>query len=316
MSELKYIFGPVPSRRLGRSLGINVVPEKICSLDCLYCEIGKTNALTLKRAPYYKAEHIIKEFSSNIDKFNGMFDVITVTGAGEPTLNSELNLILEGIKNHTDKPVALLTNATTLDNEDVYNTMLNFDIVVPSLDGVNDEDFSKINKPEKSIKTADIINNLIRFSNEYKEHLYLEILFCKNVNDSKEHIEQFKKILPQIRAEKVQLGTIHRPPAYSNTEKVSPDFLLNTAREFIKSGIPAEVTSGFHQVYENAKSLNLHDLIPALLIMRPCTIEDMCGIFGKNINEINEAVDFLMKNKIIDTKNFDNEIYYIYKKAD
>lgn len=314
MSTLKYIFGPVPSRRLGRSLGINVVPEKICSLDCLYCEIGKTNALTLKRAPYYKAEHILKELRDNIDKFNGMFDVITVTGAGEPTLNSELNLILEGIKKITDKPAALLTNATTLDNKDVYNTMLNFDIVVPSLDGVNDEDFNKINKPEKSIKTADIIHNLIQFSNEYKGHLFLEILFCKNINDSKEHIEQFKNILPKIKAEKVQLGTIHRPPAYSNTEKVSSDFLLNTAKEFIKLNIPAEVTSGFHQVYENAKSLNLCDLIPALLVMRPCTVDDMCGIFGKNINEINEAVDYLIKNNIIDVKSFDNENYYVCKK--
>lgn len=314
MSTLKYIFGPVPSRRLGRSLGINAVPEKICSLDCLYCEIGKTNALTMKRAPYFQAENIIKELTDNIDKFNGMFDVVTITGAGEPTLNSQLNLILTGVKKITDKPVALLTNATTLDDKDVYNTMLNFDIVVPSLDGVNDEDFNKINKPEKSIKTADIIDNLIKFSHEYKGRLFLEILFCKNINDSKEHIEQFKKILPKIRAEKVQLGTIHRPPAYSNTEKVSADFLVNTAREFIKTGIPAEVTSGFNQVYENAKSLNLHDLIPALLVMRPCTVEDMCGIFGKNIDEINDAVDYLQKNNIIDVKNFDNENYFVCKK--
>ena len=113
MSELKYIFGPVPSRRLGRSLGINVVPSKICSLDCLYCEVGKTKALTMERKPYYKADKIIQELSSNIHNFDNMFDVVTITGAGEPTLNSQLHDILKRVKEVTNKPVAILTNTTT-----------------------------------------------------------------------------------------------------------------------------------------------------------------------------------------------------------
>ena len=114
MSELKYLFGPAPSRRLGRSLGINIVPAKICSLDCLYCEAGRTKTTTMRRKAYYKAEDILKEFKENFDKFDDLCDVITVTGAGEPTLNSELDNIITGIKEITNKPCAILTNTTTI----------------------------------------------------------------------------------------------------------------------------------------------------------------------------------------------------------
>ena len=113
MSEYKYLFGPAPSRRLGRSLGINIVPSKICSLDCLYCEVGKTKTTTMLRKPYYKADNIINEFKDNFYKFEDLCDVVTVTGAGEPTLNSELDKIITGIKKYTSKPCAILTNTTT-----------------------------------------------------------------------------------------------------------------------------------------------------------------------------------------------------------
>uniref|UniRef100_UPI00255CCCEF hypothetical protein n=1 Tax=Megamonas hypermegale TaxID=158847 RepID=UPI00255CCCEF len=102
MSELKYLFGPAPSRRLGRSLGINIVPAKICSLDCLYCEVGRTKKAVMQRKPYYKAGDILKEFKENFNKFEDLCDVVTVTGAGEPTLNSELDNIITGIKEITD----------------------------------------------------------------------------------------------------------------------------------------------------------------------------------------------------------------------
>ena len=164
MSELKYIFGPAPSRRLGRSLGINVVPSKICSLDCLYCEVGKTKATTMQIKPYIKAADILDEFSKNYDKFNELCDVITITGAGEPTLNSELDTILKGIKNITNKPVAILTNTTTLHIESVYNTLLLFDIVVPSLDSVDSNSFNKINLPDKNINIENIISSLEKWS--------------------------------------------------------------------------------------------------------------------------------------------------------
>ena len=310
MSELKYLFGPAPSRRLGRSLGINIVPAKICSLDCLYCEVGRTKKAVMQRKPYYKASDILKEFKENFGKFEDLCDVVTITGAGEPTLNSELDNIITGIKEITNKPCAILTNTTTINIPEVYESLLKFDIVVPSLDAVTDDVFKAVNLPEKSINTADIITGLEKFSKEYKGKLFVEILFCKNVNDSKEHIENLIKVLKNIKCSKVQLGTIHRPPAYISSCPVSDEFLLDTAKTFLKNNIPAEVTGGFSSVYKSSASLNLHDLIPALLKMRPCTLLDMSGVFGKSESEIKESIDILIKENKIKAEYYNSDTYY------
>lgn len=310
MSELKYLFGPAPSRRLGRSLGINIVPAKICSLDCLYCEVGRTKTATMQRKPYYKASDILKEFKENFNKFEDLCDVVTVTGAGEPTLNSELDKIITGIKEITDKPCAILTNTTTIHIKEVYESLLKFDIVVPSLDAVTDSIFRAVNLPENSIDTENIITGLEKFSKEYKGKLFVEILFCKDVNDSKEHIERLIKVLENIKCTKVQLGTIHRPPAYNTAYPVNDEFLLETAKAFLKNNIPAEVTGGFSSVYKSSASLNLHDLIPALLKMRPCTLLDMSGVFGKSECEIKESIEILLKENKIKAEYYNSDTYY------
>lgn len=310
MSELKYIFGPAPSRRLGRSLGINVVPSKICSLDCLYCEVGKTKATTMQIKPYIKAADILDEFSKNYDKFNELCDVITITGAGEPTLNSELDAILKGIKNITNKPVTVLTNTTTLHIESVYNTLLLFDIVVPSLDSVDSNSFHKINLPDKNINIENIISSLEKFSHEYKGRLFVEVLFCKGVNDDKKSIEKLINVLKNIKAEKVQLGTIHRPPAYKNIEKVDDEFLLATANLLKNNNINAEVTGGFVSLYKTSATLALDELIPSLLKMRPCTLQDMTCVFGKSEEEIKEALNILIEKNIIKASFYNDDTYY------
>ncbi len=311
MSKLKYLFGPAPSRRLGRSLGINIVPAKICSLDCLYCEAGRTKTTSVQRKPYYKASDILVEFEENFDKFQDLCDVITVTGAGEPTLNSELDKIITGIKEITDKPCSILTNSTTIHIKEVYDSLLKFDIVVPSLDAVTESIFRAVNMPEKSVDTSNIIAGLEKFSKEYKGKLFVEILFCKDVNDGREHIEKLVKVLENIKCSKVQLGTIHRPPAYTTAFPVSDEFLLETAKTFLRNNIPAEVTGGFSSVYKSSVSLNLNDLIHALLKMRPCTLLDMSSVFGKSESEIKESIDILIKENKIKTEYYNSDTYYI-----
>lgn len=310
MSELKYIFGPAPSRRLGRSLGINIIPAKICSLDCLYCEVGKTKATTMQIKPYIKAADILDEFSKNYDNFKELCDVITITGAGEPTLNSELADILKGIKEITNKPVAVLTNTTTLHIESVYNTLLLFDIVVPSLDSVDELSFHNINLPDKNVKIENIVSSLEKFSHEYRGRLFVEVLFCKGINDDNKSIEKLINILSNIRAEKVQLGTVHRPPAYENIEKVDDEFLLKTANLMKLNNINAEVTGGFSSVFKTSATLNLHDLIPSLLKMRPSTLQDMSCVFGKSEKEIEKILNTLLLQGIIKPAVYNNDTYY------
>ena len=223
MSELKYLFGPAPSRRLGRSLGINIVPAKICSLDCLYCEVGRTKKAVMQRKPYYKAGDILKEFKENFNKFEDLCDVVTVTGAGEPTLNSELDNIITGIKEITDKPCAILTNTTTIHIKEVYESLLKFDIVVPSLDAVTNSIFKAVNLPEKSIDTENIISGLEKFSKEYKGKLFIEILFCKNINDSKEHIEKLIKVLENIKCFNIDMLSKETAPRLKYISVITDD---------------------------------------------------------------------------------------------
>ena len=208
------------------------------------------------------------------------------------------------------KPVAILTNTTTLHIESVYNTLLLFDIVVPSLDSVDSNSFNKINLPDKNINIENIISSLEKFSHEYKGRLFVEVLFCKGVNDDKKSIEKLINVLKNIKAEKVQLGTIHRPPAYKNIEKVDDEFLLATANLLKNNNINAEVTGGFVSLYKTSATLNLDELIPSLLKMRPCTLQDMSCVFGKSENEINEALNILIEKNIIKASFYNDDTYY------
>lgn len=307
----KYIFGPVPSRRLGRSLGVNVIPSKICSMNCIYCEVGQTKALTVSRKPYIKASDIMAELKEYYEKLAPGIDVITVTGAGEPTLNSELKAILDGIKTITDKPVAILTNSTMLHVKEVYDALLGFDIVVPSLDGATRESFNKVTLPHESIAVKDIINNLKRFSREYKGKLFLEILLCKDVNDSDAEVVALAEAIKDIKADKIQVGTISRPPAFSDAKRVDDERMLEVAKYFRALGLPAEATGGFKDVYKNsAEALDLKSLIKAISKMRPCTLDDLAAVFGEPQDRVQYVLDELLTENSIVSEEFAGELYY------
>lgn len=311
MDTFKYIFGPVPSRRLGRSLGINAIPSKICSMNCIYCEVGKTKALTISRKPYIKATDIIAELKEHYGRLAPGIDVITVTGAGEPTLNSELKKILDGIRTIADKPVAILTNSTMLHVKEVYDALLGFDIVVPSLDGATRESFNKVNLPYESISVNDIINNLKRFSREYRGKLFLEILLCKDANDSDGEIVAMAEAIKDIKADKIQIGTISRPPAFVDAERVDDERILEVTKYFRSLGLPAEATGGFKEVYNSSPgTLDLKSLIKTISKMRPCTLEDFAAVFGESRDNVQKVLDELLKENSIVSENFAGEVYY------
>lgn len=314
MDTLRYLFGPVPSRRLGRSLGVNVIPSKICSMNCIYCEVGKTKALTTSRKPYIKATDIIKEFSENYARLASGVDVVTVTGAGEPTLNSELFKILNGIKSITDKPVAILTNSTTLSDKEVFDTLLGFDIVVPSLDSATEEGFKKVTLVHESVLVKDIIKDLVRFSKAYKGKLYLEILLCEGVNDSDLEIVALAEAAKWIRADKIQIGTIARPPAFSDAKQVDDEKILAVTKYFRSFGLAGEATGGFSDVYKHmACTGDLKMLIISITKMRPCTLEDFVAVFGERAEDVQKILDELLHERAIDADQFGGEVYYSHK---
>jgi len=146
----KYIFGPVASRRLGLSLGVDIVPAKVCSLDCIYCQVGRTTKKTVKRREYVPIRKVLAELKARLDK--GLrADYITISGSGEPTLNSKIGVLIDRIKKITDIPVAIMTNGTLLYMADVRRDCRKADVVLPSLDAADEETFEKINRPNRNI---------------------------------------------------------------------------------------------------------------------------------------------------------------------
>lgn len=206
-----YLKGPVFSRRLGKSLGINIINDKSCSFDCVYCEVGKTLNLTIKRKKYTPTIKIIEELDDFLSK-NPDLDYITFSSTGEPTLHSEINKIIKFIKdNYSQYKIALLTNSSLLWKESVRNEILSIDLIVPSLDAVSEDIFEKINCPESSLHIDKIIDGIIKLSKEFRGKIWLEIFIIPEVNNSSQEIKKFKKIIKKIKPDKVQINSLDRP---------------------------------------------------------------------------------------------------------
>lgn len=228
--ELKYIFGPVPSRRLGKSLGISPIPRKTCNYSCIYCQLGRTDKMTGERKEFFPLKDIINEFKEYL-KESFDFDVVTIVGEGEPTLYSKLGELIKEVKKITDKPVAVITNGALLSSKEVRDELMNADIVLPSIDGYNEETAKKIDRPLGTIHFKDELEGLIEFSKEYKGQLLLEIMLISGINCDKNSIGHFKEILKEIKYDKVYLNTPVRPPAESFVKVVSQEEMKYAVEE-------------------------------------------------------------------------------------
>lgn len=312
MAKLKYLFGPAPSVRLGRSLGINIIPSKICSMDCIYCEAGVTKALTTRRKEYYHSKKIIEEFKENFHLFENITDVITITGAGEPTLHIGLQEILDGIRKYAKNiPIAILTNSTMLNDNDVFNTLLNFDIVVPSLDAISDNAMAKIDRSHQDISPKIIRKSLKDFCEKYNGKLYLETLFCKGINDNEEELKLLSEYIKDLKITLYHIGTITRPPALSSASPVTQEFLYNALDYFKSYGIPCQYCGKFQGKSDGSIDENIIiDRIEALLKLRPCKISDIQGVFGINEEKAKLYINSLIEKNIIVSKTFDNDEYF------
>ena len=221
----KYIVGPIMSRRLGVSLGIDPIPSKTCSFDCLYCEIKKTTDKTIERKEYIAASDILGELKHYLENTNKKLDYITFSGSGEPTLNSKMGYLIKEIKKMTKTKVAVITNSSIIDQKSVRDDLLEADLIVPSLDAVTEKTFKKIDLPHKSIKIENIIQGLIDLRKEYSGQIWLEVLVLKDYNDTESEFNKLNKVIKQINPDKVQINSLDRAPAYSVAKKAEQDVL-------------------------------------------------------------------------------------------
>ncbi|MGE4497201.1 MAG: radical SAM protein [Deferribacterales bacterium] len=309
----RYIFGPVPSRRLGRSLGVDVIPSKICSLDCVYCEVGKTTELSCARENYFKTDDIIDEFRREYARVKNSLDVVTITGSGEPTLNKNLAQIARRIKKISAHPLAILTNSTTITDPEVQAALMLFDIIVPSLDAASAKAFQAVNRPAAELDIKEINSALADFTHRFGGRIYLEVLLVKGVNDSKDELAAIAEVIRQCRYDMVQVNTVFRPPAYSGTKGLNEQELIDAFLFFRGLGINVEPVGNFVKALAGGDDADLPERIAALLRMRPCTVKDMCAVFGADEASMVKIIENMLKSDQIEEKIFENERFYFGK---
>ncbi len=266
-----YTFGPVPSRRLGLSLGIDVIPMKTCTLSCRYCQIGATPCTTLERREYVPADVVVREVEAAIAR-GPRPDWLTFSGSGEPTLNSALGVMIRRVKALTDIPVGVITNSTLMGEPAVRRDLLNADAVMPSLDAARDETFRRVCRPHPDLRVAAIIEGLAAFRREYHGRIWLEILFVRGLNDSPEDIDALLDAVELIQPDAVHLNTVVRPPAEADALPVDAAWFDAVRARFGERAIiiaPMSRSGGGRQTDP--------DTVLAYLARRPGTAADIAG---------------------------------------
>lgn len=316
----KYLYGPVPSRRLGLSCGIDIVPLKVCTLDCIYCQLGKTVQTTIERKDYLPIEPVLVEIKDALAE--GLeADFITIAGSGEPTLHSRLGELIDGIKKLTNIPIAILTNGTLLHRKDVRTDCAKADVVMPSLDAVDEQTFRRINRPHSVISIENLISGLCAFRKEFPGQIWLEIFFVEGINTSSDQIARIKDVIELINPDKVHLNTAVRPTADPNIARLSAEKLQDIAAQL---GPKCEVVADFspaHDYKHNQSNpeiaLGPHSAInleaEALLSMlkrRPCSLNDICAGLGISHNEAQKHVSDLKHRGIIQSDEKDGIVFF------
>jgi len=310
----KYLFGPVPSRRLGMSLGVDLVPKKVCSLDCVYCEVGKTTKLTLERKEYIKVDRV-KEDLTNYFNNNPDPDYITFSGSGEPTLNVFIDEILEFIKEHKPNvPVAVLTNGTLLHDSNVRETLLKADLVLPSLDAATEAVFNKINRPAKGLNIDSCIQSLTDFGKEFKGTMWLEVFILPGYNDSKTELAELKKAILKIQPDSVQLNTLDRPGTVSHLRGATREELQRVVDDWALDNVEIIAAAPERKQMKTYRS-DIETAIVETIVRRPCTLDDLAKILGKHVNEVNKYLDVLEGDGKVETVEQERGVFYQVKRV-
>ncbi len=310
MKTFRYLYGPVPSRRLGRSLGIDLVPRKICTYNCIYCQIGQTTKKTLLRKEYVPEKEVLEEVENFLEEGSSSVDYLSLSGSGEPTLHSKIRSIIEGIKEITDIPVAVITNGSLLWKKKVREDLLQADVVLPSLNAVSPDVFMKINRSHKNLSAEKVIEGMIEFRKIYRGKIWLEILFCRGVNDKRDELQRMKEAIERIHPDLIHLNTVVRPPS---EDWVKP--LSRREMEKIKTffGEKASIISEFDRHLTYVTREDIKDGILRILKRRPLSLSDLSKWMGIPQEELKEEVASLSREGKIQTRPHGHSIFYEIK---
>jgi wyosine [tRNA(Phe)-imidazoG37] synthetase (radical SAM superfamily) len=298
------VFGPVPSRRLGRSLGVDIVPFKTCTYDCVYCQLGRTTCKTIERKEWVPLEEVLDEVRV---KLSTQPDYITLSGSGEPTLFSRLGDLIDGIKNMADIPVALLTNGSLLWQPDICEAVREVDLLIPSLDAGDEAMFRRVNRPHEAISFDRLIDGLVASRQACRGGYWLEVFLLAGWTASEDQVTKMAKHASLIKPDRIQINTVTRPPAESAAAGVSHERLDELARLFDP---PAEVVADYHHVHEQVQFSASREEVLGLLRRRPCSVEDIADGLGMHPNEVVKYLEALQAEKLVEPTWISGKNYY------
>lgn len=296
--KTKRVFGPVLSKRLGNSLGIDVIPHKTCSYNCIYCQLGSEENTITDLTNYYSVDEIIYELKEALLN-NKNIDYITFTGSGEPTLYKDLKKLIYEIKQITDIPVCIITNGSLLYKQEMRSNLLLADLIIPSLDAGNEETFKLIDNPNKEIDFDKMVEGLIEFKKVFKGEYWLEIFLLKDINDNEDELDDIIKIVKRIKPDRIQLITATRRVANEKAKALSDEELKKIKKYFnSKCDIEIDIPNISENHKGNTRILTEEDIVN-FLIRQPDTAYIIAKSFNENERKVKELLDLLIKkNKV------------------
>jgi len=302
----KYLYGPVPSRRLGRSLGVDIIPFKTCTLDCIYCQLGRTTCKTVQRKEYVPVDDVLAELKQLLNA--GLeADYITIGGSGEPTLHSGIARLIAGIKKLTPIPTAILTNGTLFYLPEVRADCAGADVILPSLDAGDQQTFDKINRPHEQITFDRLVDGLCALRREYGGLIWLEVFCIERFNTDNPQLAKLAEAIRKIGPDKVHLNTAVRPTAESGVEKVPADRLETIASRL---GPNCEVIADFVSSRCTKPADEIGQTLLSMLKRRPCSLNDVCSALGLVPNEAIKYLDSLEKQGVIRSEKKQGQTFF------
>lgn len=308
--KYQYLFGPVPSRRLGISLGVDLMPHKTCSLDCVYCECGKTTCLTIQRDEYTPVDGIKRELAYFLSSCPAL-DHITFSGSGEPLLHSRIREIILFVKKEFPQyKLALLTNGTLLRDPSVREDIIDIDIVKVSVDTVSEKIFGRLNRPHPKLNIAAVIEGVILFRELFQKQLWIELFLVPGLNDAEAEIKSIKNVLDAIRPDRIHINSIDRPGA-EKWVQVIPKERLQKIADYLGDADLIGPKKNYSKDKKNIGDFYQHLL--STIKRRPCTAEDVSKILGTHLSETKRHLEVLSEKGEIEKQEMPRGIFYLIK---
>ncbi len=308
MNRYRYLFGPVPSRRFGRSLGVDLSVMKTCTIDCIFCQLGRTTNRTLERRAYVPVETVKQELLA-WKNAGGTADYLTLSGSGEPTLHAAFGDVLDFMRAHFSIPSVLLSNGTLFYLPEVRAAAGRADVVKLSLSAWDADSFARVNRPHEALCFERCVEGMQHFRREFPGRIWLEVFLVEGVNDAEADVERIARLAETIRPDEVHVNTAVRPPAEAGVRPVGRETLERAARMFRPEG----VVIGDSAPHTDQEFQINRDTILDMLRRRPCTARQMGEVFGMHVNEISKYTGELMRGGLIQSEYRNGDVYYFIR---